>query len=105
MLPYSDIPKYSAAFGKRPRSTIPKEKLLFEYVIESSGKHRLERMQEGEYAARNSTSQSLDVLPSVSKLSSCNGVNLLQVPNFLKAGCCVKIYITVNSTVYQRVKW
>lgn len=99
------------------------------YVIESSGKHRLERMQAGEYAARNSTcrnyvtlsisrernltfncfcksiiivpiaqytgyyeekivrkksvqptSQSLDVLPSVSKLSNCNGVNLLEVP-------------------------
>lgn len=30
------------------------------------------------------TSQSLDVLPSVSKLSSCNGVNLLQVPKRIR---------------------
>lgn len=31
-LPPRDIPNFSAAFGKSPRSTIPKDKFLFEYL-------------------------------------------------------------------------
>lgn len=75
-----DIPNFSATIGKSPRSTIAKDKFLFEYVIESSAKHRLARMQEVEDEERNSTSQNLDVLPSFSTVSNCSGVNLLAAP-------------------------
>lgn len=81
MLPPRYIPNFSAAFGKSPRSTIPKDKFLFEYVIESSGKHRLVGMQADEHEARNSTSQNLDMVPSVSTVSNCNGVSLFEVPS------------------------
>lgn len=105
MPPLRDIPNFSAAFGKSPRSTIPNDKFLFEYVIESSGKHRLACMQAEEHKARNSTNQNLDVFPSVSKVSNCSGVSLLDVPSPSKAGGCVTRYITENTTMYQRAKW
>lgn len=69
------IPNFSAMLGKRPRSTIPKDKFLFEYVTDSSEKNRLVLMQLDEHKARNSTSQNLDVFPSVNKVSNCSGVS------------------------------
>lgn len=41
-LPASDIPNFSAAFGKSPRSIIPKDKFLFEYLHTKTFMHKNE---------------------------------------------------------------
>uniref|UniRef100_A0A0A9CGG9 Uncharacterized protein n=1 Tax=Arundo donax TaxID=35708 RepID=A0A0A9CGG9_ARUDO len=69
-----DIPNFAAAFGKCPRSIIPKEMFLLEYILESSGRTLLACIHVAENEVRNSTSQNRDVGSSVSRLSSCNGV-------------------------------
>lgn len=36
-IPPTVIPNFSATLGKRPRSTIPKDKFLFEYLLRETG--------------------------------------------------------------------
>ena len=33
-LPLRDIPNFSAALGKSPRSTVPNDRFLFEYLLQ-----------------------------------------------------------------------